>query len=113
MRRRVRKIVTLLNNKKAEDVVVFDLEKSDYFVDHVVIATQMAEKHGHALLDDLKKKLKDEDEEFLHIDESDDWIVADLGDIIVHIMSREKREVFRIEDFLNALPKVKSEKVAD
>lgn len=113
MRRRVKKIVTLLNNKKAEDVIVFDLEKSDYFVDHVVIATQMAEKHGYALLDELKKKLKSEGEEFLHVDGSDDWIVADLGDIIIHIMSKEKREAFRIEDFLNSLPKAKSEKVAD
>lgn len=113
MRRRVKKVVTLLNNKKAEDIITFDLEKSDYFVEHVVIASSLGKRHNHSLLDDLKTRLKSDGEEFLHVDEGDDWIVADLGDVLVHIMSKEKREYFRIEDFLNSIEKVKSEKISN
>lgn len=113
MRRRVRKVVTLLNNKKAEDIIAFDLEKSDYFVEHVVIASSLSSKHTHSLLDDLKTRLKADGEEFLHIDEGEDWIVADLGDILVHLMSKGKREYFRIEDFLNDIDRVRSEKIVE
>ncbi|MFP4331793.1 MAG: ribosome silencing factor [Campylobacterales bacterium] len=111
MRRRVRKVITLLSNKKAEDIIAFDLEKSDYFVEHVIIASSLGKRHTHSLLDDLKQRLKSDGEEFLHIDEGEDWIVADLGDILVHIMSQEKREYFRIEEFLNSIDRVKSEKI--
>jgi len=111
LRRRVKKIVTILSNKKAEDIVVFDLEKSDYFVEHVVLATSMADRHAQSLVVELKNKLKKEGEQFLNIDESDDWVVIDMGDILVHIMSKNKRDMFRIEELLNSLHKAKSQKV--
>lgn len=111
MKRRVKKIVTILNSKKGENIVVFNLEKSDYFVDNVVVVTSMAERHGQSLMMELKNRLKPEGEEFLHIDESDDWIAIDMGDIIVHIMSQEKRDVFRLEELLNSINRVKSESV--
>lgn len=101
MRRRVKTIVTALNNKKAEEVVAYDLEKSDYFVDHVVIATAMAGKHALSLLEHLKEKLKPKGEEFQHVDESDDWVVIDMGDILVHIMTQDARSRFKLEDFLS------------
>jgi ribosome-associated protein len=61
----------------------------------------MGTKHGYALLDDLKKKLKPMGEEFLFIEESDDWSVIDLGDILIHLMSEEYREKYQLEEFLN------------
>lgn len=111
MRRRVRTIVNILNSKKAENIIVFNLEQSDYFVDHVIVATSMAERHGQSLMMELKDRLKSKGEEFLHIDESEDWIAIDMGDIVVHIMSEEKREVFRLEELLNSISRVKSESI--
>ena len=75
---RIAKIKELLDEKKALDIIDYDLRNTDYFVDHVVVATTMADKHAKALLDHLKKTLKPLGEEFLGVDESDDWTVIDL-----------------------------------
>lgn len=110
-KRRVKKIATLLDKKKAEDVAIFDLKESDYFVDYVVIATSLAGKHGHSLLDMLKQELKPLGEEFLHVEESDDWIVADLGDIIIHIMSENVRLRFQLEEFLTRIESERQQQI--
>ena len=101
MENRIKSIVKTLDEKKALDIETFDLKDKDYFVDAVVIATTMGTKHGYALLDDLKKKLKPMGEEFLFTEESDDWTVIDLGDILIHLMSEEYREKYKLEDFLS------------
>ena len=100
MNKRIERIVKTLDDKKALDIETFDLKDKDYFVDAVVIATTMGQKHGFALLDELKKKLKPAGEEFLFIDESDDWTVIDLGDILIHLMSEEYRAKYQLEEFL-------------
>jgi len=104
---RIEKIKELLEEKKAMDVMEYDLKKSDYFVDYVIVATTMANKHADALLDHLKKNLKPQ-EEFLGIDKSNDWIVIDLGDILIHLMSEEYRAKYQMDSFLN---EIKSNKI--
>ena len=102
---RIVKIKELLDEKKALDIMDYDLKNSDYFVDYVVVATTMADKHGQALLDHLKKNLKPLGEEFLGVDESDDWILIDLGDILIHLMSEEYRAKYQMDKFLEEINK--------
>jgi ribosome silencing factor RsfS/YbeB/iojap len=105
MEERIEKIVKILDNKKAVDIISFDTKNSDYFTDAVIIATTMGDKHGFALLNELKTKLKPQ-EQFLNIEESDDWIVIDLGDILIHLMSQNYREKYNLEEFLSQYNKV-------
>jgi ribosome silencing factor RsfS/YbeB/iojap len=105
MEERIEKIVKILDNKKAVDIISFDTKNSDYFTDAVIIATTMGDKHGFALLNELKTKLKPQ-EQFLNIEESDDWIVIDLGDILIHLMSQNYRKKYNLEEFLSQYNKV-------
>lgn len=100
---RIKCITTLLEDKKGESVETFDLRDSDYFVDFVVLVTAFVDKHAFALLDTLKTELKPLGEEFLNIEESDDWIVVDLGDILVHIFTENHRKKFNLEEFLTQI----------
>lgn len=102
MQKRLEKIIDVLDRNKAEGIELFDLSERDYFVDYVVIATSLGERHTFALLDYLKKELKPE-ERFNYIDESGEWIVADLGDVLIHIMTAEYRSKYDMESFLSDL----------
>lgn len=104
MDKRIEKISNILDTNKAEAIEVFDLRGKDYFVDYVIIASSLGQRHTEALLEHLKKGLKKE-EDFLHVDESSDWIVADLGDILIHIMTPEFRVKYDMESFLTELKK--------
>ena len=108
MQKRLEKISHILDTNKAEAIEVFDLRERDYFVDYVIIATSLGERHTEALLDHLKKGLKPE-ETFLSTDVSGEWIVADLGDILIHIMTSEYRNKYDLESFLGDLMKARGE----
>mgnify|MGYP001766898238 CR=1 FL=1 len=100
---RIEKIVKLLDDKKAEEIEVFNLDNADYIAKRVVIANSLNGKHTLALFDHLKKELKAEGETFVASDATDEWTVADLGDILIHIMIPEYRQRYSLEAFLSEL----------
>ncbi len=100
LQNRIKRITDLLDTNKAEKIEVFDLREKNYIVDYAIIASSLGNKHTLALLDHLKKGIKDK-ETFNNIDESGDWVVIDLGDILIHIMTPEYREKYDMETFLS------------
>ncbi len=105
MEKRIKNIVKVLDDNKANDILEIDLRDRSYIVDFCVIASCLNAKHGLALLNHLKDELKPLGEEFLRIDENDSWCIVDLGDICIHIMSEEARAKYSLENFLETLEK--------
>ena len=100
---RVEKIVEVLDKNKAEDIEAFNLEESDYVAKAVIIANSRGGKHTAALYDHIRVAAKELGEKILAADESDDWIVVDLEDILLHIMTPQYRMRYSIEEFLKEL----------
>ncbi len=108
LQERVDRIVRLLDSKKAEEIEVFDLGNVDYIAKQVIIANSLGGKHTQALFDNMKEELKPLGETFYGSDESDEWIVADLGEIIVHLMTPNYRQRYSLEEFLEELRAAKN-----
>lgn len=108
MNKIVDKIVSLIDEKKGENIQVFDMSQKEYFTDSVIIGTTLGERHSLALLDDLKKLLKEEGEEWLHVEASGEWVVLDLGDTLVHLMTSAYRSKYNIEAFLSDFESMKN-----
>jgi ribosome-associated protein len=104
---REEKIVKILEDKKAVNVEIINLSEKDYIVDFVVIATTLNSKHAFALLNHLKDELKPSGEEFLRVDDNEDWTVIDLGDAFIHLMNEKTRDKYSIEEFLSELETTK------
>ena len=104
-KQRAERIAEILNEKKAEDVQIIDMEGREYIAKFVVIATTLTSRHAASLIEELKSVLKPLGEEFLAIESGDEWSVVDLGDIIVHLISETYRAKYNIEDFLDKLKK--------
>ena len=105
MENRLKSITAILDERKAEDIDVINLTGKNYLVDQVVIATTLNSKHGVSLVNYLKDGLKPQGEEFLRVDDNDDWTIIDLGDILIHLMSESYREKYQIEVFLDEIKK--------
>lgn len=103
MNKRIDVIKNVLVDKKAENVEVIDLTGKDYIVDFVVIATTLNAKHAFALLNHLKTELKPLGEDFIRVDENDDWTICDLGDMFINLMSETAREKYSLEEFLEEI----------
>jgi len=103
LQNRADNIIKVLDGNKAEDCMFFDLSDNDYFSDGIVVATALNSRHTKALVHNLRKTIKT-NEEFLYIDESsDDWIVIDMGDMIVHIMTIDHRRKYSLDEFFQDL----------
>ncbi len=102
MRNRIKEITNLIENKKGFDIEVLKMNE-EYFVDIVIIATTLGDKHTIALIEYLKEILPKK--EILNIEESEEWSVIDLGDLLIHLMVEEYREKYKLEEFLKNLNK--------
>jgi len=102
MQKRIENITEVLDKNKAEAIEVFDLREKNYFVDYAIIASSLSTRHTEALLNHMKDELKPA-ETFNNVDISGDWIVVDLGDILIHIMTPEYRTKYDMETFLGEL----------
>ncbi|QID33728.1 ribosome silencing factor [Pampinifervens florentissimum] len=92
-------IKNLLEEKKAEDVVVLDVSKQTNIADYFVIATANSVVHARALLKHLNEELEKVGIKPDHVEgvEEANWILVDLIDIIVHIFQKEWREYYDLE----------------
>ena len=100
MNPRVDNIINIIDEKKGESIEVFDMRERDYFVDFVVLTTTIGQRHGASLVDTLKKELKILGENVLNIEQSENWSVIDLGDILIHLLTPEYRVTYNLEEFL-------------
>lgn len=96
---KVAKIIEWLEDKKAKDIVVLDLEGENAFTDAVVIATAKSVRQGKALADEISMRAKKENYEHLRVEGKDNaqWVLIDLNDVVVNIFQDEVRDTFNLE----------------
>jgi ribosome-associated protein len=101
---------SIIADKKAEDIVVLDLRKLSSFTDFFVLCTGTSEPQLKAITNELEARLKTEHKRSpLRIDgfSMSQWVIADYGDVVVHVFHANKRELYRLEDFWNDAPRLK------
>ena len=89
-----------LSDKKAKELVGFDLSEQHGIFDGVLIASAASLRHGQGLADIVLEKSKESGLEFLRMEGYNvgQWILLDMNDLIVHIFQEDARELFRLED---------------
>ncbi len=89
-------IIKVLEEKKAENILCFDLSKHGGFCDSVIIASGTSSRHVQSLARLLLKDLK---KHVLHIEglETGDWVLIDCNDTVVHIFKPEIRDYYNLE----------------
>jgi len=93
------RILTLLEEGKAEDVVSIVLKGKSEIADHMVIASGRSSRQVSALAEKVSDELK---REFLIMPKLEgksqgDWVLVDAGDVIVHLFRPEVREFYQLE----------------
>ncbi len=96
---KLRLIKEILEDKKAEDIVVLDVSSVTNIADYFVIATANSSVHARALAEHLREKLKESGYTIDHIEgtEGGNWILLDLLDVIVHLFTKEWRDLYGLE----------------
>ncbi|MDH4063277.1 MAG: ribosome silencing factor [Acidobacteriota bacterium] len=85
--------------KKAAEVVVLDLRKSDAFTDFFVIATGATARQVHAIADGVETALKAEQVRPSNVEgyRLGEWVLLDYFDFVVHVFSPSARSFYALE----------------
>jgi ribosome-associated protein len=92
--------VRAAESKKATDIQVLDLRGVTSFADFFVIATGANSRQVEAISDEVRLQLKQRAGELPFSVEGysqAEWVLADYGDLLVHIFSRKAREYYSLE----------------
>jgi ribosome-associated protein len=91
-------ITQLLDEKKAEDIVVIDMKDKLAIIDYMVIASGLSGRQVAALADYVNHVLK-QNGLSVHLEglEQCEWVLIDVGDVIVHIFKPEARAFYNLE----------------
>jgi ribosome-associated protein len=95
----LKRILTSLDDDKAENIVTIDLEGRSALCDAAVIASGRSSRHVSAMADHLARKLKEGGYGTRPISGQGqgDWVLVDAGDVIVHLFRPEVRDYYDLE----------------
>ena len=92
-------VTDALSELKAVDVAVIDVAEVSGFTDYMVIAGGTSSRHVKALADNLVRCCRNAGIRPLGVEGERvaEWILIDLGDVVVHIMLPEIRDFYNLE----------------
>ncbi len=93
------RILTSLEDDKAENIVQIDLRGKTEIGDYMVIASGRSTRQVSSMSEKLVDRLKHEFGRLSRVEGKDagDWVLIDTGDVIVHIFRPEVREFYQLE----------------
>ena len=93
------RILSSLDDDKAEDIVTIDLTDRSSLCDAIVIATGRSARHVASLAENLARRLKEWGMGGVRVEglTQGDWVLIDAGDVIVHLFRSEVREYYDLE----------------
>ena len=89
----------VLDERKGHNITTLDVRGKTSFTDYMVVVTGTSDRHLKALCDYVVEKVKEQGIKPLGIegDLGSDWVLLDLGDVIVHAMTAQARGYYQLE----------------
>ncbi len=93
--------VNALEEMKGNEIVVIDVSEMTDVTSRMVIASGTSSRHLRSLADNVALEAKKANEAPLgrEGEESGDWVLVDLGEVVVHVMMPEARDYYNLEKF--------------
>ena len=101
---KIKLIVSALEDIKARDIAVLDTTKLTSLFERMVIASGDSNRQTRALASNVRDKVKEAGEYVggMEGEDSGDWVLLDLGDVVVHVMQPAVRALYNLEELWGA-----------
>ena len=99
-------VIDALEDVKAQDIRAYDTVHLTSLFDRIAIASGTSNRQTKALAASVRDKVKENGGTILSIEgeETGEWVLVDLGDMIVHIMQPAIRQYYRLEEIWGDKP---------
>ena len=112
IRAKQRAVVEALEDVKGRDIIVFNTARMPSMFERVVIASGTSNTQVRALADRVQERIREQGSPVYGVEgeSSGEWVLVDLGDVVVHIMHPTVREFYNLEEIWGGKPvKMKTE----
>jgi len=101
-------VVNALEDIKARDVSVIDVRGRTSVTDYMVLASGTSNRHVKSLADSVVSEAQEQGVRASNVEGAavSDWILVDLGDVVVHLMMPATREFYDLERLWRDAPNV-------
>ncbi len=102
----------LAESKKASDTLVLDTGKVSYLADFFVICSGESPAQIRTIADEIDKAFKKRGQlrQGTEQDKTYKWCLLDYGDVVIHVMHRNERQFYQLENFWSHANVVATEK---
>jgi ribosome-associated protein len=92
-------VVTALEDLKAQDIQILDVRGMTSITDLMIVASGTSDRHIKALADNVVEEVKKHGQQPIGVEgeSSREWVLVDLGDIILHVMHPQTRAFYNLE----------------
>ncbi len=99
-------VVAALEDRKGQSIVAMDVTDVTDITDFMVIASGTSNRHVKSLVDQVIEAAKSGHNPLLGVEgrETYEWVLLDLGDVLVHVMQTATREFYALERLWQLLP---------
>jgi ribosome-associated protein len=93
-------VIDALEEIKAKNIVVLNVAKLTAMFEYIVVATGDSNRQTRALANNVRERLKEAGATIYGSEgeETGEWVLVDLGDIVVHVMQPAVRDYYRLEE---------------
>ncbi len=93
-------VIDALEDIKAKNIVMINVSKLTSLFDYIVVASGDSNRQTRALANNVRDKLKEAGGKVYGSEgeETGEWVLVDLGDVVVHVMQQATREYYRLEE---------------
>lgn len=106
LRKLQRIVIDALEDVKAQDIRVFNTSQLTELFDRVIVASGTSNRQTKALAAHVRDKAKEAGLESVRVEgeDSGEWVLVDLGDVVVHIMQPAIRQYYNLEEIWGGKP---------
>ena len=106
IRTKQRAVVEALEDVKGRDIVVFNTARMPSMFERVVIASGDSNRQVKALADRVQERIVELGSRVYGVEgeKAGEWVLVDLGDVVVHIMHPAVREFYNLEEVWGGKP---------
>lgn len=106
IRKKQRLVVDALEDIKGRDIQVYNTARMPTMFERVVIASGDSNRQVKALADNVQEKAREGGARVYGVEgeASGEWVLVDLGDVVVHIMHPTVREFYNLEEVWGGKP---------
>jgi ribosome-associated protein len=99
-------VETAVSDMKGQNVAILDIQKMSSIADFMLVVTGTSSRHVRSIADEVEKRCKDKGIPIRGMEGQDsaEWVLLDMGDVILHVMQGATRKLYDLESLWKLTP---------